>query len=64
MDENEEENEISWDGRDSETRMKINLLLARCQPVTLFYLPKRMRIELNSLADFHEFYKKHREKEG
>ncbi len=60
MYENEEENDITWDGRSAETRMKINLLLARCKPVTLFYIPKRIRVEFNSLAEFNEFCKIYR----
>ncbi len=60
MYENREENYISWDGRNSETRIKINLLLARCKLVTLFYIPKRIRVELNSLAKFNEFCKIYR----
>ena len=64
MDERREENYISWDGRSSKTRMKINLLLARVKPVALFYLPTRTRVELNSLAAFNEFCKKYRKKEA
>ena len=60
MYESKDKNYIAWDGKNSETRMKINLLLARCKPVTLFYIPERIRVELNSLAAFNKFCKIYR----
>lgn len=58
-----QEEYVVWDGKSSEIRMKINLLLARCKPVTLFYIPERIRVELNSLFEFNEFCKKYRRRD-